>query len=107
RAAYRSFPDGHRSIVTNHAVTVGTNVGVRWYELRVDAASNLSLFQSGTYAPDAAFRWMGSIAMDQSGNMALGFSTSSSTTKPSIRYTGRLAGDAAGTITQGVGIVVT
>src|SRR5262245_22440429 len=77
RAAYRTFPDGHHSIVTNHAVTVGTNVGVRWYELRVDAADNLSLFQSGTYAPDAAFRWMGSIAMDQSGNMALGFSTSS------------------------------
>ena len=33
RAAYRNFADGHHSIVTNHAVTVGTNVGVRWYEL--------------------------------------------------------------------------
>ena len=107
RAAYRTFADGHRSIVTNHAVTVGSNVGVRWYELRVDAANNLSVFQSGTYAPDAAFRWMGSIAMDQAGNMALGFSTSSSTTKPSIRYTGRLSGDAAGTMTQGEGIIIT
>jgi pre-peptidase len=107
RAAYRTFADGHHSIVTNHAVTVGTNVGLRWYELRVDAASNLSVFQSGTYAPDAAFRWMGSAAMDQAGNIALGFSTSSSTTKPSIRYTGRLAGDATGTMTQGEGIVIT
>ena len=107
RAAYRTFADGHHSIVTNHAVTVGTNVGVRWYELRVDAANNLSVFQSGTYAPDAAFRWMGSIAMDQAGNMALGFSTSSSTTKPSIRYTGRLGGDAAGTMTLGEGTIIT
>jgi len=107
RAAYRSFADGHHSIVTNHAVTVGTNVGVRWYELRVDAANNLSAFQSGTYAPDAAFRWMGSAAMDKAGNIALGFSTSSSSTKPSIRYTGRLAGDAAGTMTQGEGTIIT
>jgi len=107
RAAYRSFADGHHAIVTNHAVTVGTNVGVRWYELRVDASNNLSLFQAGTYAPDSAFRWMGSAAMDQSGNIGLGFSTSSSTTKPSIRYTGRLAGEAAGTMTQGEGIVIT
>jgi hypothetical protein len=107
RAAYRSFADGHHSIVTNHAVTVGTNVGVRWYELRVDAANNLSAFQAGTYAPDTAFRWMGSAAMDQAGNIALGFSTSSSTTKPSIRYTGRLAGDAAGTMTQGEGTIIT
>jgi hypothetical protein len=107
RAAYRTFADGHHSIVTNHAVAVGTNVGVRWYELRVDAANNLSVFQSGTYAPDAAFRSMGSIAMDKAGNVALGFSTSWSTTKPSIRYTGRLAGDPAGTMTQGKGIIVT
>ena len=107
RAAYRTFADGHHSIVTNHAVTVGTNVGVRWYELHVDAANNLSVFQSGTYAPDTAFRWMGSIAMDEAGNIALGFSTSSSATKPSIRYTGRLAGDASGTMTQGEGIIVT
>ena len=107
RAAYRSFADGHHAIVTNHAVTVGTNVGVRWYELRVDASNTLSVFQAGTYAPDSAFRWMGSAAMDKAGNIALGFSTSSSATKPSIRYTGRLAGDAAGTMTQGEGIVIT
>jgi Bacterial pre-peptidase C-terminal domain len=107
RLAYRNFVDGHQALVVNHSVTAGTSVGVRWYELRLDAANNLSLFQAGTYAPDAAFRWMGSIAMDQSGNMGLGFSTSSSSLKPSIRYTGRLAGDAAGTMTQGEGTVIT
>jgi pre-peptidase len=107
RLAYRNFADGHQALVVNHSVTAGTSVGVRWYELRLDASSNLSLFQAGTYAPDANFRWMGSVAMDQSGNMALGFSNSSSSLKPSIRYTGRLAGDAAGTMTQGEGIAIT
>jgi hypothetical protein len=107
RLAYRNFPDGHQALVVNHAVTAGTSTGIRWYELRLDAASNPSLFQAGTYAPDASFRWMGSAAMDRSGNMAMGFSTSSSTLKPSIRYTGRLAGDAAGTMTQGEGTIVT
>jgi pre-peptidase len=107
RLAYRNFPDGHQALVVNHAVTAGTSAGIRWYELRLDAANNPSLFQAGTYAPDASFRWMGSAAMDRSGNMALGFSTSSSALKPSIRYTGRLAGDAAGTITQGEGTIIT
>lgn len=107
RLAYRNFPDGHQALVVNHAVTAGTSVGIRWYELRLDASDNPSLFQAGTYAPDASFRWMGSAAMDRSGNMALGFSTSSSTLKPSIRYTGRLAADPAGSITQGEGTIIT
>jgi hypothetical protein len=107
RLAYRSFADGHQALVVNHSVMVGSSSGVRWYELRLDASNNPSVFQNGTYAPDANFRWMGSAAMDQAGNIALGFSTSASTLKPSIRYTGRLAGDAAGTMTQGEGTVIT
>ncbi len=74
--------------------------------MRPDASHNLSVFQQGTYAPDSSFRWMGSIAMDQSGNMALGFSVSSSSVHPEIQYTGRLAGDAAGTMTQGIGSII-
>ena len=62
---------------------------------------NLSVFQQGTYAPDSNFRWMGSIAEDQVGDMGLGFSVSGSSIHPEIRYTGRLAGDAAGTMTAG------
>src|SRR5438270_2980403 len=44
---------------------------------------------------------MGSIAMDQAGDIALGYSVSSSTVSPSIRYTGRLASDTFGTLPQG------
>jgi hypothetical protein len=59
------------------------------------------VYQQSTYAPDAAYRWMGSIAMDKVGNMALGYSASSSSIHPEIRFTGRLAGDALNSMTQG------
>ena len=106
RSAYRNFGD-HQAFVVNHSVTAGSSVGVRWYEIRLDASGNPTLFQQGTYAPDASYRWLGSIAMDQSGNIALGFSVSSSSLHPGIRYTGRLAGDAAGTMAQGEGTIFT
>ncbi len=105
RLAYRNFGD-HESLVVNHSVTAGSSVGVRWYELRPDASHNLSVFQQGTYAPDSSYRWMGSIAQDQAGDMALGFSVSSSSLHPEIHYTGRLAGDAAGQMTQGEGTII-
>ena len=106
RLAYRNFADGHQSLVVNHSITAGSSVGVRWYELRLDPAGNPSLFQQGTYAPDANYRWMGSIAQDRDGNVALGFSVSGSSIKPQIHYTGRLAGDAAGQMTQGEGVAI-
>jgi hypothetical protein len=105
RLAYRNFGD-HEALVVNHSVTAGSSVGVRWYELRPDAGHNLSVFQQGTYAPDSNYRWMGSIAEDKVGNMALGFSVSSSSIHPQIHYTGRLATDAAGQMTQGEGTII-
>ncbi|MBI3457802.1 MAG: DUF11 domain-containing protein [Candidatus Rokubacteria bacterium] len=99
RLQYRSFGD-HQSLVVNHTVDVdGTDhAGIRWYELR-DPGSGWQIQQQGTYAPDTDHRWMGSIAMDQAGNIALGFSVSGKNTYPSIRYTGRLGGDTSGQMT--------
>jgi Chitobiase/beta-hexosaminidase C-terminal domain len=104
RLAYRNFGD-HEALVANHSVTAGSSVGVRWYEIR-SPGTTPTIFQQGTYAPDSNFRWMGSIAMDQSGNMALGFSLSGSKIHPEIHYTGRLAGDPAGQMTQGEGVFI-
>ena len=104
RLAYRNFGD-HQSLVVNHTVSAGSSAGVRWYELR-NPGGTPSVYQQGTYAPDAAYRWMGSIAMDAAGNTALGYSVSSSTTRPGIHYTGRLAGDALGVMTQGEGVLI-
>jgi hypothetical protein len=102
RLAYRNFGD-HESLVVSHAVnvaTTGVQAGVRWYEVRSPNGA-ATLFQQGSYAPDADNRWLSSIAMDRSGNMALGYSVSSSTVRPSIRYTGRLATDPLGQMPQG------
>jgi hypothetical protein len=104
RAAYRNFGT-HESIVVNHAVTAGTSVGLRWYELR-GVTTTPTVYQSGTFAPDGDYRWMGSAAMDQSGNIAIGYTVSSSAIKPQIRYTGRLAGDPLGQMTQGEGTII-
>jgi hypothetical protein len=105
RLAYRNYGD-HEALVVNHSVTAGSSVGVRWYELR-PSGSTLNVFQQGTYAPDSTYRWMGSIAMDHSGDMGLGFSTSSSSVHPGLRYTGRLASDPAGTMPQGESTIIT
>ncbi len=101
RLAYRNFAD-HESLVVNHSVQVGTQrktatVGVRWYELR-NPNGVPTVFQQGTFAPDSTFRWMGSIAMDKLGDIAVGYSASSSSVFPAIRYTGRVLSDTLGTL---------
>jgi hypothetical protein len=103
RLAYRNFKD-YEALVTNQSVEAAPGVaGARWYEIRRNDAGAYSIFQQGTYAPnDGIHRWMGSIAQDKKGNMALGFSVVNGTTVfPGIRYTGRLSGDPAGTMPQG------
>ncbi|HEU5437798.1 MAG TPA: carboxypeptidase regulatory-like domain-containing protein [Ktedonobacterales bacterium] len=101
RAAYRNFGD-HQAIVLDHSVDVNgsDHAGVRWYEL-TNPGSGWSLDQQGTYAPDTDNRWMGSAALDASGDIAIGFSVSSSSTFPSIRVAGRLVSDPAGDLSQG------
>jgi hypothetical protein len=94
RLAYRNFGD-HESLVANHSVGNSSQVSVRWYEIQ-DPNGSPFVFQQGTYAPDASFRWMGSIAMDQMGNIAMGYSVSDSASNPSLRFTGRLATDDPG-----------
>jgi len=103
RLAYRNL-NGVGHLVTNHSITAGTSTGVRWYELTASSAT-LALAQQGTWAPDANFRWMGAAAMDKAGNIGLGYSVSSTTVKPGVHFTGRVAGDPAGTMTQGENIV--
>jgi uncharacterized repeat protein (TIGR01451 family) len=107
---YRDFGT-HQTLVFNHTVDVdgADHAGVRWYELRRAPAGAWTLQQQGTHSPDAGnpgladdpHRWMGSVAMDKAGNMALGYSISSSTINPGVAYAGRLATDPAGIMPQG------
>jgi Secretion system C-terminal sorting domain len=101
RLQYRNFGN-YRSMVTNHTVNIDGNgrAGIRWYELR-NTEGAWTIYQQGTYSPDASERWMGSVAMNANGDIALGYSLSNSTTiYPSIRYTGRRATDSLGQMTM-------
>jgi centrosomal CEP192-like protein/ASPM-SPD-2-Hydin domain-containing protein len=87
RFAYRNFGT-YQSYLVSHTVQVatgnGSQTGIRWYELRGNGVP--ALFQSGTISPDQSlYRFVPSIAQDQSGNTAVGYSVSSSSTHPSIR----------------------
>ncbi len=107
RLAYRNF-GGYEALVTNQSVEALPGVaGVRWYEIR-RTNGQYSVFQQGTYAPnDGVHRWMGSIAMDHNGNMALGYSVVNGVDVfPGIRYTGRFQGDAPGQMTLGEGTII-
>ena|ERR1035437_1786484 len=114
RLAYRNFTD-HESMVVNHSIKAsGTGKApsaVRWYEVRSPGSSPV-IFQSGTVGggTSSVSLWMGSIAMDKSGDIALGYSTSGTTLDPSIKYVGRLSTDTLGkmesakTIVTGTGV---
>ncbi len=106
RAQYRNF-NSYETIVGNFVTDVdGTDHGgIRWFELRREGGT-WALHQEGTYSPDEKNRWMGSIAMDKDGNMALAYSWGSSNDFPGLRYTGRLATDAAGVMTEAEAVLI-
>ena len=88
------------TLTTN--VSTGDRAGLYWFELQ-RTTGGWSARQSAAYAPGSSLnRWMGSIGIDRQGNLAIGYSGSSSTDFPSIRVTGRLNGDPLGTLRQEV-----
>jgi len=99
RLVYRRL--GQReSIVAVHSVDTAAGAGgVRWYELRLDRQRVPRLFQQGTYAPDAFYRWMASPAMDRFGNIGIGYSFGGTPHFPGQRFAGRLAEDPPGQLT--------
>ncbi len=101
RLSYRNFGT-HETLVAVLQTDIGDfadHSGERWFELRKVGAGDWTLFQEGTFSPDAEGRFMGMAAMDGSGNILLAYNVSSTSVFPSIRYTGRLASDPAGLMT--------
>lgn len=92
RLQYRDF-GSHQVLMANHTVDANGSgrAGIRWYELR-KADNNWAIYQQGTYTPDTNHRWMGSVAMNGDGSIALGYTVSSASMFPSIRITGRAEG---------------
>ncbi|MDQ6911333.1 MAG: carboxypeptidase regulatory-like domain-containing protein [Verrucomicrobiota bacterium] len=113
RLAYRNFGD-HEALVLNHTVVVSAiqgqpvQMGPRWYEVR-DPGGTPTIFQQSTFGAtgptDVTSRFMGSIALDRAGDIAIGYSASSAVQFPAINYAGRLVGDTLNTLAQGEGIL--
>jgi hypothetical protein len=111
QAQFRKFP-GHNSAVFNFVVdadaTAGELAAVRWYELRQPADNTpWAIEQEGTYtAGNGRHAWNASLAMDQFGNIGMGYTSMAGPTTPSPTsnrissyYTGRFANDPSGTMT--------
>lgn len=104
RLQYRNFGSYERLTVAQTVDASGIpdpavfRAGVRYYVLRRSGSSGSWLVeQQGTYAPgDGVDRWMPSAALDADGNLAIGYSASSTALFPSLHYAGRLDGDPAG-----------
>lgn len=102
RLAHYSGSNGTQHYLVTHSVNdAAGGVGSAWYEFRAQGLgnSNLYLYQSGQTPADGEFRWMGSIAMDKKGDIALGYSRSSANAGdyPSLYYSGQTAGAPLGT----------
>jgi hypothetical protein len=98
RLVYRNFGD-HTTLLATHSIVAGNSGGVRWYEIH-NPETTPTVFQSGTFAPDSSYRFMPAIAMDQSQNIGVGYTKSSSAAGdfPSLVYAGRMPSDPAGTL---------
>jgi hypothetical protein len=100
RLQYRKLGAGDERLVVTHTVKSGKReAGLRWYEL-MDDGTGWGIENQGTYSPDRKSRWMGSVAMDEAGNIAAGYSLSSRRTYPSIAIAGRTAGAAPNTFNR-------
>ncbi len=102
QAQYRNLPSaGTQSLWLAHTINSGSVTGIRWYEIHISGGS-FSLNQQGTFDPgDGNYRWLPSLAVDGNGNMAVGYSISSSSINPGIRYAGRLRTDPLNQLSQG------
>ncbi len=104
RLQYRRIGAAESLWVTHNVdVANGGPTGMQWVQINVTGGTvNATPVQQQIYAPDSIWRWMGSLAVDGQGNMALGYSTSSGIAPnyPSIAYSGRLAADPLNTLPQ-------
>jgi hypothetical protein len=98
---------GVESLWAAHTVRRGNTSGFaapRWYQVNVTGGTvNPNITQAATWDPDGAnviYRFMPSLAVDRAGDMALGYSTSSATSKPALKYAGRLSTDPINTLGQ-------
>ncbi len=111
-AYYNDAVGGKQHWYVNHSVRASSaQLGVRWYEFQAPQIAIMPSallhgpFQSGTWAPDANWRWMGSIAADRNNDILVGYSLSNTTVNPSIEVAGRLPSTPSGTLEPEISVL--
>jgi hypothetical protein len=107
-ANFRPFATHNSWLITfNTFIDANETNGIRWIELRNDGSNPWSIYQEGTYSiADGHSRLMSSSAMDELGNIALAYTTASTSLAVSLRYTGRFDGDPLGTMTVAEEVII-
>src|ERR1043166_1537082 len=105
QAQYRNI-NGTESLWVQHSVQdSASRTGIQWAQIDITggtiATTPVQQQQYINLGGDGLHRWMGSLAVDRVGNMALGYSVSNTGVNPSIRYNARLATDPPNTLPQG------
>jgi hypothetical protein len=104
KVQYRKVGGAESLWVVHTVKNVDGTLSPQWAQIDVTGGTVATTpVQQQIYEPDTTlYRWMGSIAADSAGNVALGYSTSNGTSPnfPSIAYSGRLAGDPLNSLPQ-------
>jgi hypothetical protein len=101
RLAWRNV-NNTEHLVANQTVILSDSpvlAGVVWFDI-VNPASNPALLQQGAVSDPAISYWIGSLAQDKDGDIALGFNASSPSLDPSVEIAGRLVSDPLGTMSE-------
>ena len=104
-AQYRKIGSTESLWVNHTTYFTGQNTSPQWSQINVTGGTiHTSIVQQQIYQRDQSlFRWMGSLAVDKAGDMALCYSTSngSAPNYPSLQCAGRLASDTLNQLPQG------
>ena len=110
KVQYRKIGNAESLWVVHSVQTSSTSpTRQQWAQIDVTGGNVATApVQQQIFGSDALYRWVGSLAVDQSGNMALGYSTSNGSVPnfPSIAYAGRLAGDPPGNLPQTESVLI-
>ena len=111
RLAYRNLGAAGESLVFDQTVRLTQDpapyrAGVRVYELRRSSSTAFSVAEQSTIGDTKSSRWIGSVAQDHQGNIAVGYNFVADEKPPSVIYSGRLATEGPGSFRSESSLVV-
>jgi len=101
RVQWKQFPCYNTAVMCWPVQVSAAQRGIFWCELRQNKLTDdWTIYQQGIYAPGTDNVWLGSIAMNDAGDIALSYAKTNASggVYMSLAYTGRLSCDPLGTL---------